>query len=203
MLRGEELICHKRDIYSSDNHHNRQHNNHERPPVIEEEKPLTSNCNSVSKIMANDVEKKPNDEWKLDESIVNTKKNADGAEAPVDESESYTVIIREHETKHHGHTHSHGMPNYLPFAVFVLINRCNSRIPSGHVHSAPESMSNVAWMVVMGDGLHNFTDGMAIGAAFSANIAGGFSTAIAVFCHELPHEIGILSFWYRNLLLKY
>lgn len=61
---------------------------------------------------------------------------------------------------------------------------------SGHVHSAPESMSSVAWMVVMGDGLHNFTDGMAIGAAFSANIAGGFSTAIAVFCHELPHELG-------------
>lgn len=60
----------------------------------------------------------------------------------------------------------------------------------GHVHSAPESMSSVAWMVVLGDGLHNFTDGMAIGAAFSANIAGGFSTAIAVLCHELPHELG-------------
>jgi solute carrier family 39 (zinc transporter), member 10 len=45
-------------------------------------------------------------------------------------------------------------------------------------------------MVIMGDGLHNLTDGMAIGAAFSNNIAGGFSTAIAVFCHELPHELG-------------
>jgi solute carrier family 39 (zinc transporter), member 10 len=45
-------------------------------------------------------------------------------------------------------------------------------------------------MVIMGDGLHNFTDGMAIGAAFSNNIAGGFSTAFAVFCHELPHELG-------------
>lgn len=54
-------------------------------------------------------------------------------------------------------------------------------------------MSSVAWMVVMGDGLHNFTDGMAIGAAFSANIAGGFSTTIAVFCHELPHELGIFT----------
>uniref|UniRef100_A0A1B6DE89 Zinc transporter foi n=1 Tax=Clastoptera arizonana TaxID=38151 RepID=A0A1B6DE89_9HEMI len=79
----------------------------------------------------------------------------------------YTVIIREHESTHHGHSHTHG-----------------------HVHSAPQSLSSVALMVVLGDGLHNFTDGMAIGAAFSSNIAGGFSTALAVFCHELPHELG-------------
>ena len=60
----------------------------------------------------------------------------------------------------------------------------------GHVHSPPRSLSAVVWMVIMGDGLHNFTDGMAIGAAFSNNIAGGLSTAVAVFCHELPHELG-------------
>uniref|UniRef100_A0A182PJW2 EF-hand domain-containing protein n=1 Tax=Anopheles epiroticus TaxID=199890 RepID=A0A182PJW2_9DIPT len=82
-------------------------------------------------------------------------------------AENYTIILREHETKHHGHSHTHG-----------------------HVHSPPGSLSAVAWMVVMGDGLHNFTDGMTIGAAFANNIAGGFSTAIAVFCHELPHELG-------------
>lgn len=79
------------------------------------------------------------------------------------------MILREHENKHHGHSHTHG-----------------------HVHSAPKTMSNVVWMVVMGDGLHNFTDGMAIGAAFAGSLAGGFSTAVAVFCHELPHEIGNL-----------
>lgn len=50
----------------------------------------------------------------------------------------------------------------------------------------------------MGDGLHNFTDGMAIGAAFAANIAGGFSTAVAVFCHELPHELG----GYRGMMFE-
>lgn len=86
---------------------------------------------------------------------------------PKMQAESYTIILREHETKHHGHTHMHG-----------------------HVHAPPGSLSAVAWMVIMGDGLHNFTDGLTIGAAFANNIAGGFSTAIAVFCHELPHELG-------------
>ncbi|KAK3786505.1 hypothetical protein RRG08_039152 [Elysia crispata] len=60
----------------------------------------------------------------------------------------------------------------------------------GHAHSVPDSVAAVAWMVILGDGIHNFSDGLAIGAAFTNSITGGFSTSIAVFCHELPHEIG-------------
>jgi zinc transporter ZupT len=64
----------------------------------------------------------------------------------------------------------------------------------GHSHSPPGQeqvgMGSLVWMVVMGDGVHNLTDGLAIGAAFSQSLAGGLSTTIAVFCHELPHELG-------------
>ncbi|XP_076337873.1 zinc transporter ZIP10-like [Tachypleus tridentatus] len=60
----------------------------------------------------------------------------------------------------------------------------------GHSHEVPTSVSGVAWMVILGDGLHNFCDGLAIGAAFASGISGGLSTTIAVFCHELPHELG-------------
>ncbi|XP_066528471.1 zinc transporter ZIP5 [Hoplias malabaricus] len=67
----------------------------------------------------------------------------------------------------------------------------------GHSHGPPahgsSSLSSVAWMVVMGDGIHNLTDGLAIGVAFSQSVTGGLSTAIAVFCHELPHELGDLA----------
>ncbi|XP_069509849.1 zinc transporter ZIP5 [Ambystoma mexicanum] len=65
---------------------------------------------------------------------------------------------------------------------------------SGHSHGPSPSrttgIADIAWMVILGDGIHNFTDGLAIGAAFSQGIPSGLSTSIAVFCHELPHELG-------------
>ncbi len=68
----------------------------------------------------------------------------------------------------------------------------------GHSHGTIDnktSIAHVAWMVIVGDGFHNFSDGLAIGAAFAASYTSGISTAIAVFCHELPHELGMLVFF--------
>uniref|UniRef100_A0A8C2DNW2 Solute carrier family 39 member 5 n=1 Tax=Cyprinus carpio TaxID=7962 RepID=A0A8C2DNW2_CYPCA len=75
----------------------------------------------------------------------------------------------------------------------------NQNQSSGHGHSHGQTGSekmgirSMAWMVVMGDGIHNLTDGLAIGVAFSQSLTGGLSTTIAVFCHELPHELGDLA----------
>ena len=48
----------------------------------------------------------------------------------------------------------------------------------------------VAWLVIVGDSVHNFADGLAIGAAVSQSIFLGIGTALAVLLHELPHELG-------------
>lgn len=69
------------------------------------------------------------------------------------------------EIHHHGHSHS----------------------PAGTLRAG---IADIAWMVILGDGVHNFTDGLAIGAAFSDGLSSGLSTTLAVFCHELPHELG-------------
>ncbi|XP_071943352.1 metal cation symporter ZIP14-like [Antedon mediterranea] len=45
-------------------------------------------------------------------------------------------------------------------------------------------------MILIGDGIHNLMDGLAIGVAFTASITVGLSTCIAVVFHELPHELG-------------
>ena len=72
-----------------------------------------------------------------------------------------------------------------------------SRTAMFEVESGKETLatiSTVAWMIIIGDTIHNLSDGLAIGAAFSeggsAGVSGGISTSIAVFCHELPHELG-------------
>lgn len=51
-------------------------------------------------------------------------------------------------------------------------------------------VKTIAWMIIFGDGLHNFLDGLSIGAAFTDSIFAGMSISLAVICEELPHELG-------------
>ncbi|OGD86997.1 hypothetical protein A2164_04190 [Candidatus Curtissbacteria bacterium RBG_13_35_7] len=45
-------------------------------------------------------------------------------------------------------------------------------------------------LVIAGDTLHNFVDGVGIAAAYLINPGLGVITAISTFLHEVPHEIG-------------
>jgi zinc and cadmium transporter len=58
-----------------------------------------------------------------------------------------------------------------------------------HGHDAHEA-GKAGWMILVGDGMHNFTDGILIAAAFIANPKLGLVTGLAIIAHEIPQEIG-------------
>ncbi len=48
----------------------------------------------------------------------------------------------------------------------------------------------VVYLNLIGDGLHNFIDGLIIGAAYMIDVQVGLATTLAVILHEIPQEIG-------------
>lgn len=66
---------------------------------------------------------------------------------------------------------------------FVQWRHCH--IPTSKEHAHP-----IATMNLFGDGLHNFIDGLIIGASYLASIPLGIATTVAVILHEIPQEIG-------------
>lgn len=57
-----------------------------------------------------------------------------------------------------------------------------------HEHSR-ESKTTLP-LIIIGDTVHNFIDGVVIAATFVISIPLGIVTALAVFAHEVPQEIG-------------
>ncbi len=70
------------------------------------------------------------------------------------------------------HAHSHGADSHT------------------HPHASATGRETSAWMIIIGDGFHNFTDGVAIAAAFLADYRLGVVTSVAIIAHELPQELG-------------
>lgn len=59
---------------------------------------------------------------------------------------------------------------------------------SDHNHHGKFGSSSI--LVIIGDTIHNFIDGIAIGASYFVSPGLGLITAISTFLHEVPHEIG-------------
>ena len=61
---------------------------------------------------------------------------------------------------------------------------------TGHPGVDHHDQGRSGWMIIIGDGFHNFTDGVIIATAFLADLRLGVVTAIAIVAHEIPSEIG-------------
>ncbi|MEK6898127.1 MAG: ZIP family metal transporter [Nanoarchaeota archaeon] len=76
-----------------------------------------------------------------------------------------------------------GIVLFFSMEKLIQWQHCHMPFSKGHVHS-------FAIMNLIGDGFHNFLDGLIIGASYLINIPTGIATTIAVGLHEIPQEIG-------------
>jgi zinc and cadmium transporter len=58
----------------------------------------------------------------------------------------------------------------------------------GHHHFPIEKSAGI--LIIVGDGIHNFVDGVLIAAAFLTDVNLGIVTSLAVATHEIPQEVG-------------
>ena len=59
-----------------------------------------------------------------------------------------------------------------------------------HRHFDAQQAGRGGWSVLVGDGIHNFCDGVIIAAAFLADTRLGVVTSLAIIAHEIPQEVG-------------
>lgn len=132
----------------------------------------------------------------------------------------------DHDDNHHGHHHHGGeigLLVILGFTIFLILDIIvrSFEVKTGgdekekgvkgkgttsendEKHCWQRCLSSAALLNMLGDSMHNFTDGLAIGASFSVTQVSdpnatlfsllrsrGGLASISVFLHEVPHELG-------------
>lgn len=75
----------------------------------------------------------------------------------------------------------------IGFTIFFLMERY---LYWRHCHKGVCDIHAFTYLNLIGDGLHNFTDGLIIAASFMTDFKLGIVTTLAVILHEIPQEMG-------------
>ncbi len=79
------------------------------------------------------------------------------------------------------------------FAVEKLVRHRHGGLHRHHHTVNHHNRPELATINVFGDAIHNFIDGVLIGASYLASPTLGVSTTVAVLLHEIPEEFGDFS----------
>lgn len=103
-----------------------------------------------------------------------------------------TFVGSSHDHSHAGHSHSEKPKD----------TKKSKKVKSKEEEDKEKRYTSYAILTLIGDFLHNFTDGLSIGVAYVASkifiyiishlidYKMGLITTMAMFFHEIPHEVG-------------
>jgi len=86
-----------------------------------------------------------------------------------------------------------GLLAFFMLEKLAILRHSHHHEGDGHHHAHghdKHEAGRAGWMILVGDGMHNFTDGILIAAAFLADPQLGIVTGVAIIAHEIPQEIG-------------
>ncbi len=89
-----------------------------------------------------------------------------------------------------------GLLGFFVLEKLLIWRHCHSGSCEAHVHGEhhshgedqPDKSAGV--LIIFGDAIHNFVDGILIAAAFLTDVKLGIATSLAVTAHEIPQEVG-------------
>ncbi len=82
-----------------------------------------------------------------------------------------------------------GLLGFFVLEKLLIWRHCHSGSCEAHIDETHTHQS-AGTLIILGDSIHNFVDGVLIAAAFLTDVKLGIVTSLAVAAHEIPQEVG-------------
>ncbi|MGH8563448.1 MAG: ZIP family metal transporter [Gammaproteobacteria bacterium] len=87
-----------------------------------------------------------------------------------------------------------GLVFFFLLEKMVIWRHCHEEHCEGHTDNpGADTRVAVGTLILVGDAIHNFVDGVLIAAAFLSDVRLGIVTSLAIAAHEIPQEVGDLA----------
>ncbi|MEN8261574.1 MAG: ZIP family metal transporter [Pseudomonadota bacterium] len=83
-----------------------------------------------------------------------------------------------------------GILTFFLLEKLLLWRHCHARDCEAHTNAHEHPHKAAGLLIILGDSIHNFVDGVLIAAAFLTDVKLGIVTSLAVAAHEIPQEVG-------------